>query len=446
MYCDHCGASIDSTSQFCAQCGSRVEKETTARREQAPASFHAKRRSSPKLLLTVLILAIPLALVGFIFFRVLSTDEISEVRKILAQAAQSVEAMEDTHWKAFTLNDIARVQARTGDRTAAAKSIDRAKQAVSGMQNELKVIPLDTIAATQARIGDRAAAEIFMREVLQTSRSAGSDDLRNATEKTLAIIQAATGDVSGALARIEALSDLRGKDFALSNITSEQADWGEVTAALQTASRIRDSDLRVRALTRVAIAQAKMGDRNGANATFREALHTTEGLKDGPQKAAFLITIASAQGDAADRTAAALTIQQAMQVELAVASDYEKRDLAIAYAKSGQLKQAYATMNTIVKDYEKDIVLESAAMAEAQFANVRAALKTAATIKNHTWNGKALRGIAAAQAKAGDVKGAIEWASRQTSPLSKASGLLGVAEGILERKQAGKTKSSTVKQ
>lgn len=177
--------------------------------------------------------------------------------------------------------------------------------------------------------------------------------------------------------------------------------------------------------------------------TFQQALQTADEVSDGPGKASLFLNIAAAQGEARDHTSALLTIQRVIKTGVESREDYEKRDLAVAYAHSGEVQKSLTIISTIVKVEENDIVFTSIAVAQAEGGNVREALQTVSKIVSARWQENAFRGIAVAQAKAGDVSGALEWVLRRTSPLSKANSLLGVAEGILERKLGRPSKRVT---
>ena len=60
-------------------------------------------------------------------------------------------------------------------------------------------------------------------------------------------------------------------------------------------------------------------------------------------------------------------------------------------------------------------------------------MKTVNRMENQTDQARSLRTIARAQVKAGDRTGALGWIDLLTLPYQKASALLGVAEGTLER-------------
>ncbi len=63
MFCEHCGASIDADSKFCANCGNSLQEGLVAQR---PARSYALRRGSkrpPKRLQAVLILSIPITFI-----------------------------------------------------------------------------------------------------------------------------------------------------------------------------------------------------------------------------------------------------------------------------------------------------------------------------------------------------------------------------------------------
>ena len=441
MYCDHCGTSIDSTSQFCGRCGRRIDGKAIAR--ELPSVSVAKRRSSPKLPIIIIVLLIPLAFVAFFLFPLLSADEISETRKILSQAAQSAEAIEDPLSKALTLNEIGQVQVDANDRFSALITLGKARQAARQAALEIKDdTTFAEIAASQAYAGDKASAEIAIKELLQLTLTGSAGSKANATIH-MAFIQAAMGDIPGALARLDGLRGSFDSYIGLRFLTGQLLRWRKTPEALQVAKRIDDRVWKSDALNLIAIAQTKKGDRQGAMVTFQQALQAVDGLSDDPGKASLLLNIAAAQGEARDHTSALLTIQLAIKTGAEFREDRQKRELAVAYANSGEMQKALTIISTIGKVDEKDIVLASIAVMQAQGGNVKEALQTASKLASAHWQENAFRGIAAAQANAGNVKAAIEWASKRTSLFSKANALLGVAEGILERKLARPSKRVT---
>ncbi len=432
MYCDHCGASIGSTSQFCTQCGNRVLQKSEGRPKTSPQAPRGRKKSSPKILI-VSIFFVLFTFLGLVAFWTLSTDELSEARKILSKAAQSGEAIEEPLSKALTLVEIGQAQGDSGDRSSALITLTKARQAASGIKDDLsKTGPVAVIAARQAHFGDKRSAETAMKEILLLTL-APNDDLRKQAVMGVAYIQAATGDLSDAFARLDGLRESSAEIGALLWITVQQVKTGRVAEALQTATPIGDPALKAYALNFIAIAKAKKGDRQSATAIFQQALALADGVSDRATKSAILLLIAQAQGEAGDKKSALLTIQEAIKTGVEPREDYQKQNLAIAYASSGEIRNALEIASTIEKVYEKAAVLLRVAVVQAREGNVKEALQTASKIALAD-TPFSCRGIAEALAKTGDAKAAIEWASKLTSPSSKAYALLGIAEGILERK------------
>lgn len=226
MYCEHCGSLMNLTSQFCGQCGHGIDGKAIAR--ELPSVSVAKRRSSPKLPIIIIVLLIPLAFVAFFLFRLLSADEISETRKILSQAAQSAEAIEDPRSKALMLNEIGQAQVDANDRFSALITLGKARQAALGIKDDTTFAE---IATSQAYAGDRASAEIAIKELLQLTLTGSAGSKANATIH-IAFIQAAMGDIPGALARIDRLRGSFDSYIGLRFLTRQLLTWRKTPEAL----------------------------------------------------------------------------------------------------------------------------------------------------------------------------------------------------------------------
>jgi tetratricopeptide (TPR) repeat protein len=476
MYCHHCGTPINSTSQFCARCGKRVEENTTAQQAQPSPVSHKKRRSSPKLLLTGLAFSIPLVLVGFIFFRILSTDDLSEARQILNIAVQDAISIEDISQKAWILARIADAQSMVGDQAGALSTVNL----VVSTQLDMRNFSLEVIAITQARAGNKPDA-------YRTVESIDGDSAKKAS--LLAQIATACAQANDPLGAAEALkkafesaaiiSDDSQKAFALAAIAEGQANADDVGRATETATHITDEFQRSRALGAIVSLDAKRGRikeawktaiamPNGywkalalgdvglasmksrgnvtdAEATLQEAVNIAARISETYWKVLALTEVGLRQAQAGEQLRAVATFRQALQFAILLADrfkSYPLSKLAAAQVEAGDMNAATTTFKQIPYTADlNDLGMHLSAFAEAQAkaGDFKGALKTAARIEHVERHAFALAGIAAAQAKLGNVREAREWAMKETTPFSKAYILLGVVVGILERRRPGVT-------
>jgi tetratricopeptide (TPR) repeat protein len=303
--------------------------------------------------------------------------------------------------KALVLLDIAAAQAEVGDVKGALKTAEGIKHSFE--IPSFKVSALARIAIAQAKAGDRAGAEHTFRQALETI-NAFRQRIRTPDEKFLL----------GGFVRI-----------SLQEIAVARARAGDFKGALETAAAIEDEVTKADALREIAKLQAKAGDQAAARSTCVQALGVMSKIEAHSLKVEALVEIAKAQAEIGDRPASAKTLEQALQAASATYNfGPEAHNTANARSESPQHRQRRDALTEI-------------AVVQARAGDIKSALKTAGTIKGNSsdFQGSALQKIAEAQAEAGDVRGALEWANTQTSPAAKSRALLGVAEGILLRKE-----------
>jgi RNA polymerase sigma factor (sigma-70 family) len=168
--------------------------------------------------------------------------------------------------------------------------------------------------------------------------------------------------------------------------------------ALTAAGGIEEPAQRVPVLVRIALAQAKAGDRDGARQTLRQARDGADAVKDDLKTMAFRETAEAyarlGDLDAAIRTAAGLAQEFAREQILFL--------VAAQQASDGDLPGARKVMAAMTTD-QKDGALEAIAGAQAKAGDVKAALVTAEELRHQPLSrAGALKEIALAQAKAGD--------------------------------------------
>lgn len=364
-------------------------------------------------------------------------DEVAQVRNILRRARQAAVTLPDDIGKILMLRGIGKAQVKAGDTEGAFQTAALLRDGTIYKVNALK-----EIAVAQAKAGDQASATKTFQQALSAAVTLGHGGVQPSELRDIAVAQVEVGDAMGALATAAAIEHESDRASVLHAIVDAQAKMGDIKEALSTAAIIRDDIWKAYALKDVAIAQAKAGDIKGA-------LHTARTIGRDSFKAEALKEIAVAQAKAGDRTAATQTFQQALRIvailrdeslkeeALRIYPSHESnagihmqgyplkanalKEIAVARAKTGDVKGALQTAVTIQNVGVRADTLYQIAVIQAEAGDTEGALRTAATIQRDPPKSWALRIIAIAQAKAGDIKGALKTAATIQSNIYKAS-------------------------
>ena len=207
-------------------------------------------------------------------------------------ALSTAQRINDGQYRAWALRGIARAQAETGDfrgALAAAARIEVEDDRASALAN---------IARVQAKAGDTKGAARTIEQALAVAARIEDESVKWALW-TIAPVQAKAGDFQGAFATAQRIKDEEIRARALADIAEAQAEAGELRDALTTAQRIAGEELRVSALTGIAEAQAESGDAEGAARTIEQASAAATRIEDESVKWA-LSRIARAQAAMGD--------------------------------------------------------------------------------------------------------------------------------------------------
>ncbi|HEV3024019.1 MAG TPA: hypothetical protein VGX76_16200, partial [Pirellulales bacterium] len=192
-------------------------------------------------------------------------------RTVLKDATEAAQEIEDKQWKAWLLQYIGEVQAKAGEREAAAKTFELAILAANEIRGKNQADPfadarhtLCWIACAQATAGDVKAAR-------QTVESIDDDGARDYAMANLGCALARVGDLKGALETTESVS-FNKKDWIYEALVTAQADAGKLKEAMETAEKISGDPSRSNALTALAKAKAKAKDRDAATKFLEDAL------------------------------------------------------------------------------------------------------------------------------------------------------------------------------
>lgn len=322
-------------------------------------------------------------------------DEVAQIKSILRRARQAAATLHDDIGKILMLRGIGKAQVMAGD-------VQGALETAATIQGDLyKADAFLEVAVAQAKAGDRASATKTFQQALRAAMALGYGGLQPHEFREIAVAQVEAEDVTGALETAATVKDEADKASVLHAIVNAQAKMGDAKGALSTAATIRDEIWKAYALKDVAVAQAKAGDID-----INGALHTARTIGRDSFKAEALKEIAAAQAKAGDPTAAAQTFQQALQTAAILKDESLKEEVLTIYPPhesnaghhmQGQPLKAYA--------------LKGIAIAQAKTGDVKEALKTAVTIKDRGVEADTLYQIAVIQADAGDIEGALRTAA-----------------------------------
>ena len=318
----------------------------------------------------------------------------------------AIETAKDDRMRGFCWVRLALIQIAVGDRETAGQSLNQAMLCVDKIEHEGTRDDLfQFIAHIQADLGDVVGAQ---------ATSERSKSHRVGVLKDIAVGQARSGDVPGALATLNSIGSKESESGAwaavrvLPEVAQAQVRSGNQAEARQSLQRARGAFAKLPRLFRtpgilapIALAQAKADDRIGSRETFDRAIRDADDAEDFPA-AEELASVARAQWEAGDKDAALKTLTEASE--------------RIAGRDHSLLIPAYLDLGMI------DQALESARKAHDQ----QGAL---------TLSPDVVRQLARAESRSGERSHALRWVTRTTSPMLRAYALLGYVEGLQRPRQ-----------
>lgn len=344
--------------------------------------------------------------------------------------------------------EIAFAQSEIGDQAAAAETLRRAFETIELIKKESnKMRGLQEIAAAQIRIRDLQGASITIQKAFQTA-----DHLKNAayykiqTSTTVADMhtnlnnrESARQNLVEAISLLNVSMEESAEIEALVAISSSQARMDDQAAARKTfekalsiTDRLKDHNSRltqrILALVKMVEVQVETGNKKEAPLLIQQALRAVESIKQEEKKSSALRNIAMAQARIGD-------VEGAYRSEsLILDKKYSTQSfpyIAESQIKSGDLQNALKTVEMIGKTdpLRKESLLANIATALAKEGDLEKASQILNRI-GHPFKLTVLRSLGRAKIKAGEGEGALVWANSFKS-IERAYALLGVVDGIL---------------
>ena len=383
---------------------------------------------------------------------------VKEVIALALKAASQIPA--DSDQQEIARLAIALLQARTGDVTGASStlaSIEQLEKLGPETHNNLEALLValahDDNKATQIashlkndNSRDMIAAVISFGQASRrafpaavvTANSIKSSSEKSAVLKKIAVFQAITGDIQGALRLSSTIPDPGQQSDAYFSIVAEQVKRNDLHGAIQTASNVRGVEL-AGALSAIASAQARTGNIVSAIQTAEIALRQQPPSEGEITWAVVIKSICEAQSEVGDVKGALETASRldnltwpldeykAQALVAIAAARAKKGDTAAApYPLEGARKAVAANFNETpnwrraLPDFDKfpvitSMLVELAKVAIAQ-GNPALALHVVTIVPNGQDRLLILRAIAEAEAKSGDVQKAMQASSSTQEP------------------------------
>lgn len=181
----------------------------------------------------------------------------------LDAALRTVADIRPDTYRAETLAQIAEHQVQSGDPVGTKRVLKQAEDTLgTNWSSRNHGLAGRKIAAVQMKLGDRDQARATFRKAMQAT------DEKN--QRLVVWEQAKAGDVSEAIQTAKAMHLVGG----LESIALVQAESGDFTGALATAELIGSAEIRSTALALVAAAQRKAGRLADAKIGFQRAVET----------------------------------------------------------------------------------------------------------------------------------------------------------------------------
>ncbi len=305
----------------------------------------------------------------------------------LSGAQKTLEVITEDHAKAVALSAIASAEARAGDKIASEKTFAQAMKKAQPKTDDLgsQAVALRAIASAQAEAGDKIASNKTFILARRAAQSLTGDFTKESALMEVAVAEAQAGNTADAL-KITFENYPEKEAIVRHAVALAQARAGRMSDAQKTARRIRDDDYgdvtSVTALSDIAIAQARGGDKSASESTLALAEKAIQTIRDESKRISAMIDFAVAQSQVGDKSASEKTFAQALETVQARISSREKppkrgrirlddidlRNIAIGQVRAGDMQGAEKTARTFTGD-DKETYLIAAAVGQAQAGN-----------------------------------------------------------------------------
>ena len=252
-------------------------------------------------------------------------------------------------------------------------------------------------------------ADCLLAEATETAKAIEKKDLRDWALGELLVVQARAGQIEAALTTAQRVVDPRLVMVALRDIAKALADVGRYDEALAATDIIPDRIKQAEAIVSVIEVEARLGETDRVRETLDHLKPVLEHVNHPVKRVALRSRLAVAIARVGDRDDALQRIEQAKAMATAApnaaASAAGLRHVAAALAEMGQPDAALKMLAGIAPNgADHSSFLAAAAKAHAEAGDNRRALATARDIEADRYRAVVLSRIAVAQAAGGDPR------------------------------------------
>ena len=311
--------------------------------------------------------------------------------------------------RSHALQDLAEAQAKAGDMSQALQVIEQIDD------TERRIIAMEGVINAQADARDETEVEAAFVNVMQVAKRIQDAYWRGRVLRAIAKAQAKAGSEAAATAAlvdaIQAVDEMQDKAVAWSDIASVQAAVGDIAGALQTAKRIDRSNERNWALVGIAEAQAKTGN-------VVQSLETVGQIHDASYvRVVALGNIANVQASAGDVIGALRTVEK---IYPSSERDRILSELVKGPAEAENIPGVLLIVGEIDAALSRNVALRNVARLQVEAGNVVGAVQT---LKLNTEGSSPTEEdlflLAAAQGSAGDFSAAIQTINQIDDPVQR---------------------------
>lgn len=354
----------------------------------------------------------------------------------LLQAVDTVRFIRSDISNDTAVRDLIDMRLRGGDFDAAVELIGQLRIPESIVQ------ALDAIALAQFKSHPASAERTLQNavEIAQSLPAIVDDDSesrlitfsnhpRDELLGEIAAAEVGIGKVDCAFDLVTQIENQPERETALSGIAEAAAQNGDVGTVRRIMGLTSEPNDAFSPTFKLAEAMAKSGD-------FRGAKALAETQESPNNKAIILSEIARAYWDKSERRASVNTIEEAAETAEHIPDEMMKRrflgSIGQAELEVGDPQAAAVSLAQGAKEVRNWREIPNIAADQARAGDIAGALDTA---RHAIMFPRAyiLRGVARAQAESGNSQAALSWITSLDSPEEKASSLVGLAQGILDR-------------
>ncbi len=187
-----------------------------------------------------------------------AAGNLTGAKETLTAALATTATIENSLLKHSAWSAIAWAQARTGDIAGARATTDLIHDPKAKGAAEAAVL------RAQNAAGDKVAAKATLAALTETYKQIHDGNAKISFQRTLALAQAESGDIEGALKSAGLITGFPAKEEIQINIVTALIQAGDIPGAIRTAELIRSEPTKSRCQAAIAAAQARAGNYDGA--------------------------------------------------------------------------------------------------------------------------------------------------------------------------------------